>query len=44
MNVTMNLQIPQNTGNVLTSGGSVSLLGRNLSVKLVGLLVGYLVT
>jgi hypothetical protein len=39
----MNRQVPQNARNVLTSGGPVS-LGRNLSMELVGLLVGYLVT
>ena len=40
MNPAMNLQVPQNAGNVLTSGGPVSFLRRNLSMELVGFLVG----
>jgi len=44
VNAAMNLQVPQNAENVLTSGGPVSFLGRNLSMELVGLLFGYLVT
>lgn len=41
MNPAVNLQVARNAGNVLTIGGPVSLLGRNLSMELVGLLVGY---
>jgi hypothetical protein len=44
VNAAMNLQAPPNAGNVLTSGEPVRLLRRNLSMELVGLLVGYLVT
>jgi len=44
VNAAMNLQVPQNAENVLNSGGPVSFLGRNLSMELVGLLFGYLVT
>jgi len=44
VNPAVNLQVPQSAGNVLTSGRPVGFLGRNLSMELVGLLVGYLVT